>query len=91
MINRPKQLKYLLLFGDATYDYKNIYHNQTLAQRTGWVPVYESRESLHPVYTFSSDDYFGFLNDKDGDWVESTNGDQKLSIGIGRLPCKISS
>ena len=83
-----KQLKYLLLFGDATYDYKNIYHNQTLAQRTGWVPVYESRESLHPVYTFSSDDYFGFLNDKDGDWVESTNGDQKLSIGIGRLPVK---
>lgn len=81
-------LKYLLLFGDATYDYKNILKNQTVAQRLSWVPVYESRESLQPVYTYSSDDYFGFLGENEGEWIESQAGDHLLDIGIGRLPVK---
>ena len=50
------------------------------------VPVYESRESLLPTYSYSSDDYFGFLNDNEGDWVENNSGDYNLDIGIGRLP-----
>ncbi len=81
-------LKYVLLFGDATYDYKNILKNQSLYQRQSWVPVYESRESLQPVYTYSSDDYYGFLDEEEGEWVESQAGDHLLDIGIGRLPVK---
>lgn len=84
----PKLLRYLLLFGDATYDYKNNGGTQSTAQQRQWVPVYESRESLQPVFTYSSDDYFGFLDDAEGEWLESTSGDHTLDLGIGRLPVK---
>jgi hypothetical protein len=84
----PGRLKYLLLFGDATYDYRNRYKNQSPAQRNNWIPVYESRESLNPVYTYSSDDYYGFLETGEGGWGESTIGDHTMDIGVGRLPVK---
>lgn len=84
----PGKLKYLLLFGDATYDYRNLLQNQSVSQRNAWIPVYESRESLNPVYTYSSDDYFGFLDKTEGVWNEFTTGDHTVDIGIGRLPVK---
>jgi hypothetical protein len=84
----PGKLKYLLLFGDATYDYRNLMQNQSLQQRTGWVPVYESRESLSPVLTYSSEDYYGFMEAGEGAWTESEVGDHSVEIGIGRLPVK---
>lgn len=76
----PGQLKYLLLFGDCSYDYKARTADQNL------VPVYQSRESLDQITSFSSDDYFGFLDDDEGEWVEEASGDHLLDIGIGRLP-----
>lgn len=85
---KPGKLKYLLLFGDASYDYRNLLQNQSVAQRAGWVPVYESRESLNPVYTYSSDDYFGFLDPDEGEWNENAAGDHTVDVGIGRLPAK---
>ena len=77
---------YLLLLGDASYDYKN-----RLSNNTNFVPVYESRQSLHPITSYSSEDYYGFLDDDEGEWVESTIGDHLLDIGIGRLPAKTAS
>ena len=82
------QLKYLLLFGDATFDFRNKSKLLSATDQANTVPVYESRESLHPILSFSSDDYFGFLKDGDGDWPESSAGDQLLDIGVGRLPVK---
>lgn len=76
-------LQYLLLFGDATYDYKN-----RVTSQTAFVPVYEARESLHPIFSYSSDDYFGFLDEGEGEWPENSEGDYSLEIGIGRLPVK---
>lgn len=76
-------LKYLLLFGDCSYDYKD-----RLANNTNYVPTYESRESLHPIFSYSSDDYFGFFEDDEGEWIESNSGDHTLEIGVGRLPAK---
>lgn len=84
----PNTLRYLLLFGDATFDYRNLTGVQSPAQLANMVPVYESRESLHPVYSYSSDDYFGFLKDTDGEWVETFSGDLRMDIGVGRLPVK---
>ena len=76
-------LKHLLLFGKGTYDYKDNYElNLPL------VPIYESRNSLHPLRTYSSDDYFGFMEDDEGDWIEEVSGDHTLDIGVGRLPVK---
>jgi hypothetical protein len=84
----PGKLKYLLLFGDATYDYKNNLGNQSQTAYNNWIPVYESRESLNPVYTHSSDDFFGFMDAEEGYWAESESGDHLLDIGVGRLPVK---
>ena len=84
----PNTLRYLLLFGDATFDYRNLSGMMNPVQMANTVPVYESRESLHPVYSYSSDDYFGFLKDSDGEWTETNAGDLRLDIGVGRLPVK---
>ncbi|MDN5215774.1 type IX secretion system sortase PorU [Fulvivirgaceae bacterium BMA12] len=75
------KLKYLLLFGDCSFDYKN---RETI--NTNKVPVYQSRNSLWPTRTYSSDDYYGFLDDDEGEWVENSSGDHLLDIGVGRLP-----
>jgi hypothetical protein len=75
----PK-LKYLLLFGACSFDYKN-----RISNNTNFVPVYETRHSLHDIESFSSDDYFGFLDLREGDWQEAPLADM-LDIGIGRLP-----
>lgn len=74
---------YLLLFGDASFDYKN-----RLPANTNFVPTYESRQSLHPIYSYSSEDYYGFLDDDEGEWAENILGDHLLDVGIGRLPVK---
>lgn len=80
---RGDEVLYLLLFGDASYDYKNRQPNNT-----NFVPVYQSRQSLHPISSYSSEDYYGFLDDEEGEWVENSTGDHLLDIGIGRLPVK---
>jgi hypothetical protein len=64
--------KYLLLFGDASFDYKDVKEkNSNLA------PTWEDDESLTIIFSIATDDYFGFL---DGP------GDNLLDIGIGRFP-----
>lgn len=89
--------KHLLLIGDATFDYKN--NNQiTYIDTKNLVPTYQSRESLEPIYSFSSDDYFGFLEDQEGHWAEgfsqrniwisNRDNDHTMDIAVGRLPAK---
>lgn len=77
------QLKYLLLFGDGSYDYKD-----RISGNSNFVPTYESRESFDPIYSYSSDDFYGFFDDDEGEWQESLAGDHTLEIGVGRLPAK---
>ncbi|QNF31720.1 type IX secretion system sortase PorU [Adhaeribacter swui] len=83
---------YLLLFGDASYDYKaantNNPANRTV-NNTNYVPVYQSRESLDPLESYSSEDYYGFLDDNEGFWDETNfSNPDLLDIGIGRLPVR---
>ena len=73
-----KRPKYLLLFGDASFDYKDRIRNNT-----NLVPAYESTVSLDPLSTYTSDDFFGFLDDADD---INGNGIYLLDIGIGRIP-----
>ncbi|MGV3539577.1 MAG: type IX secretion system sortase PorU [Rufibacter sp.] len=77
----------LLLLGDASFDPK-----RRTPGNTNFIPVYQSRESLNPVNTYSSEDYFGFLDDTEGEWSEvSFSIAHRLDIGIGRLPAKTSA
>lgn len=80
---QPGQLQSVLLFGKSSYDYKGY-----TADNTNVVPIYQSRNSVHPIYSFASDDYYGFLEDDEGEWIESFAGDHTLDIGVGRLPVK---
>jgi hypothetical protein len=76
--NKPR---YLLLFGDASYDYKNRLDNNT-----NFVPSYQNNVSLDILSTYTSDDFFGFLDDNED--INSGNVINYLDIGIGRVPAK---
>ncbi len=76
--NRPK---YLLLFGDASFDYKN-----RISNNTNLVPAYQSKIFLDPLSTYTSDDFFGFLDDNED--INSGLVTNLLDIGIGRVPAK---
>ncbi|NJO25388.1 MAG: hypothetical protein HC867_05865 [Bacteroidia bacterium] len=47
--------KYLLLFGDASFDYKN-----RISNNTHLVPAYQNNISLDPLSTYTSDDFLDF-------------------------------
>ena len=78
-----EQLRYVLMFGRCSYDYKEYTRDNT-----NFVPTYQSRNSLHPIFSHSSDDYFGFLDADEGVWDEdlSGSGGHLLDIAVGRLP-----
>lgn len=73
--------KYLLLLGDASYDYKD-----RLTNNTNLVPAYESSFTLDPLATYTSDDFYGFLEDDED--INSTALINDLDIGIGRVPAR---
>lgn len=76
-----KMPKYLLLFGDASFDYKDRINNNS-----NYVPCWQSSNSLEPLASYTSDDFFGFLND--GDNIDDPGILNLLDIGIGRIPAK---
>jgi len=78
-----RELRYLLLFGDASFDYKN-----RSGTTVNFVPTTESVSSLNLVNSIASDDYYGYLDiTEGGDEGTSTNPrDNLLDIGIGRFP-----
>jgi hypothetical protein len=75
--------KYLLLLGDASYDYKDRVLNNT-----NYVPTFESAQSMVPLLSYCNDDFFGFLDDNEH--IENTQIINALDLGMGRLPVKTS-
>ncbi len=78
--------KYLLLFGDATFDYKGIISSDPLKNH---VLTFQSEESLSRINTYASDDYFGFMDPNEGEWAptgHSVVSFERLDVGVGRLP-----
>lgn len=75
------KLKNVLILGKGTFDYKGL-----MGGRPNLVPIYTSRNSLNPLTTFSSDDYFSLIEFGQGEWEESREGDEVMQIGVGRLP-----
>ena len=71
--------RYLLLFGDASYDYKDRTINNT-----NYVPTYETSESANVIYSYCSDDYFSFLDDNED--IENWDIANTMDVGVGRLP-----
>ena len=73
------ELKYVLLFGSGSYDYKNRIRNNS-----NLVPMYQSDDSFSPINSYCSDDFIAMLDSTEGLWrfgeVDS------LEVGVGRLP-----
>jgi hypothetical protein len=76
--NQNQLPRYLLLFGNGTYDNRNV-----LDFGGNHIPTFQSQNSLHYDRSFMTDDFFGLLDDNEGFHSE---GD--LDIGIGRLPVR---
>lgn len=71
--------RYLLLFGKASYDNRNLRQNNT-----NTVVVYQSDASFDDDgASYATDDFFGYLHDS-----ESGLSRESLEIGIGRLPAR---
>lgn len=75
-----KALRFICLFGDASYDHKNRIENNT-----NFVPIYQSYNSYLPAASHCSDDYYAILDDDEGYWGLSPRF-EGLDIGVGRLP-----
>ncbi len=73
--------RYLLLFGKATFDPRNLTNNDLTTVVT-WV-TRTSFTDESPSYT--TDDYFGYL-----DSTDSGQNYETMELGIGRLPAKNS-
>lgn len=69
--------KYLLLFGDGSYN--NLSNSKS---NTNLILTYQSDRSINKTNSFVTDDFFGLLDDDEG------GADGLLDIGIGRLPVK---
>jgi hypothetical protein len=79
LFNRPEagnKLRYLLLFGDGSFDFKD-----RVPQNTNRVLTFQAKESLDVTSSFVSDDFFGMLDDNEG-----LNAVGLIDIGIGRFP-----
>lgn len=79
LYNKPSEgskLRYLLLFGDGSYDFKD-----RIPGNTNRILTFQTKESLNLVYSYASDDFFGLLDANEG-----SDGAGLIDIGIGRFP-----
>lgn len=78
LYKRPSEnkLKYLLLFGDGSYDYKDIHSGNT-----NRILTFQTLESMNSTSSYQSDDFYGLLDDNEG-----YDAFGLIDIGIGRFP-----
>ena len=74
-IQKPR---WLLLMGDGTYDNRKLRSNS--GQNT--LLTYQAKNSTVETKAYATDDYFGFLDNSEGE--SDTYG--RMDIGVGRLP-----
>lgn len=63
--------RYVLLFGDGDYDYRNI-----TTQLKNWIPPYETLETLYQINSYCTDDYYADVEGKD----------PIVDLAVGRIP-----
>ena len=84
----PSQMPdYLLLFGDGHYDFRGLSGFPT--PLANLIFPYETATSTNTVASYTSDDYFGLLDDDEGIWrftgITGTTT-ERVDVGIGRFP-----
>ncbi len=69
-LNWNTKPKYVLLFGDGHYDYRNI-----TGYGKNYIPAYETIESLYLIYSYPTDDFYGRI----------IGNDVYVDISVGRF------
>lgn len=73
-----KKVKYVNLFGDASFDYK-----KRISNNNNIVPIYESLTSnTIGEASFASDDFYGLMDDNEGNITNNYGG---IDIAVGRM------
>jgi hypothetical protein len=73
-----KRVKFVNLFGDASYDFKN-----RISNNTNVVPIYHAlNSSTTGESSFASDDFFGLMDPTEGNVVSYFGG---IDIAVGRM------
>ena len=73
--NTDHPLKYLLLFGDGSFENKT-----PPPGNTNYVPTYQTQNSNIIISSFTSDDFYGLLENGEGEDAGTED------LGIGRIP-----
>ena len=73
---RSSSLKYVLLLGRGNNDFKNVE-----GYGGNFVPPYEAVNSIHEMMAYVTDDYYGLLEDDEGEQCAGL-----VDVGVGRIP-----
>ncbi len=73
-------LKYVLLFGDGSYDSKDV-----SGQGFNFIPTYQSANSLLPTSSFVTDDFYVLLEVGEGE------AEGSMDLAIGRIPAQTTT
>ena len=71
--NKPK---YVCLFGDTSYDYKDRIPNNNIV-----VPTYHSLNSFHLANSYMSDDFYAMMDINEGD----LSFNDRMDLAVGRI------
>jgi hypothetical protein len=71
------QIKYVCLFGDASYDYKD-----RIGGNNNIVPVFEAYNSFNLATSFVTDDFYGMMDANEGEM----NSYERQDVVTGRIP-----
>jgi len=81
--SEPK-LQYVLLYGDSSFDYKNI---EEAGENI--VPTYEYyQDSFSEVYSIVTDDFFAIVSDDDEGVIENNESSNTMDVAISRIPVR---
>lgn len=70
------RVKYVCLFGDGSYDYKD-----RLPNNTNFVPSWYALESFSLTSSFVSDDFYGMMDENEGTMAPNN----RMDIAVGRI------
>ncbi|HOS47750.1 MAG TPA: type IX secretion system sortase PorU [Bacteroidia bacterium] len=73
------QPRYLLLMGDGSYDPKT-----RIGGNTNYITTFQSDNSISLINSYTSDDFYGMLDDNEG----SLSSSDLMDIGVGRIPVR---
>ncbi len=77
--NADSKIKYVCLFGDSSYDFKD-----RINDNTNIIPAFQSFESFDLARSYVTDDYYGMMDDDEGELKNSDLQD----VVTGRFPIK---